>query len=94
MVTIKGKHGVKATILKDSISPDGIRLLTYEIEYPRLVMVDLNTHGMLTKNSASSRAIPFEKMAEEPHWTAHSVRTGQPWHAGQGGGVQRSASPC
>jgi hypothetical protein len=64
-VTVIGKHGVSATILADSISPQGIRLTTMEIEYPRIILAELNTHGMLCKNSASSRAIPFAKMAEQ-----------------------------
>ena len=49
---------------------------TFEIEYPRFIHSELMTHRMLSKNSASSRAIPVPKMLEniknntaEPiHW--------------------------
>lgn len=49
-------------ILLDSISETGKRLTTFEITFPRIVLAELNTHRMFSRNSASSRAIPFEKM--------------------------------
>jgi thymidylate synthase ThyX len=48
-------------ILADSISPAGIRLTTLEVTFPRIVLAEFNTHRMLSRNSASSRAIPVEK---------------------------------
>jgi thymidylate synthase ThyX len=65
MLTIQGKYGIKATILADSINKAGVRFLTFEIEYPRIVLAELNTHKMLSKNSFSSRAVPFKKMVEQ-----------------------------
>jgi len=67
---------ITARILADSVSPDGQRMTTFEIEYPRFILAELNTHRMLSKNSASSRAIPVkamhQHMAENPaqpvHW--------------------------
>lgn len=64
-VTIYGKYGIKATILADSISKVGVRFLTFEIEYPRIILAELNTHKMLSKNSFSSRAVPFDKMVKQ-----------------------------
>jgi thymidylate synthase ThyX len=51
-------------ILADSISPDDVRLTTFEITFPRIVLAEFNTHRMFSRNSASSRAIPFPKMLE------------------------------
>lgn len=51
-----------AKILKDSISPLGQRLTTFEVTFPRIVLAEFNTHRMFSRNSASSRAIPVEKM--------------------------------
>lgn len=48
-------------ILLDSISPAGHRLTTFEVTFPRIVLAEFNTHRMLSRNSASSRAIPVEK---------------------------------
>lgn len=53
-----------AKILADSISPDGVRLTTLEVVMPRIVLAEFNTHRMLSRNSASSRAIPVKKMIE------------------------------
>lgn len=50
-----------AKILCDSISPNGVRLTTLEVTFPRIVLAEFNTHRMLSRNSASSRAIPIEK---------------------------------
>lgn len=51
-----------AKILADSISLAGVRLTTMEVTFPRIVLAEFNTHRMLSRNSASSRTIPVEKM--------------------------------
>jgi thymidylate synthase ThyX len=53
--------GYACKILADSLSPKGIRLTTFEVTFPRIVLAEFNTHRMLSRNSASSRAIPVEK---------------------------------
>ena len=55
---------ITAKVICDSISEQGIRLTTFEIEYPRIVMSEFNTHRSVSKNSSSSRAIPVSKMLE------------------------------
>lgn len=49
-------------ILKDSIAPCGKRLTTWELNYPRFVHAELMTHRTFSRNSASSRAIPVDKL--------------------------------
>ena len=56
---------IQAKIVADSINIQGDRLTTMEIVFPRYILAELNTHRMLSKNSASSRAIPFSKMVKE-----------------------------
>ena len=56
---------IQAKIVADSITKQGNRLTTMEIVFPRYILAELNTHRMLSKNSASSRAIPFSKMVKE-----------------------------
>lgn len=51
-----------AKIILDSLSPEGHRLTSFEITLPRIVLAEFNTHRMFSRNSASSRAIPVEKM--------------------------------
>lgn len=50
-----------ATILADSVTEHGERMTTFEVTFPRIVLAEVNTHKMLSKNSASSRAIPVSK---------------------------------
>jgi thymidylate synthase ThyX len=57
-----------AKVVCDSMSPDLVRLTTIEVTFPRIVLAEFNTHRMLSRNSASSRAVPVLKriaMAEE-----------------------------
>jgi thymidylate synthase ThyX len=51
----------EAKVLKDSATERGERLTTLEVVFPRFVLAEFNTHRMLSRNSASSRAIPVEK---------------------------------
>lgn len=51
-------------ILLDSINSIGDRLTTFELTYPRFIHSEFMTHRMFSRNSASSRAIPIEKMIE------------------------------
>lgn len=55
---------------------DPHRVTTLELEYPRYIHSELLTHRVFSRNSASSRAIPIEKMIELletnpviPEWT-------------------------
>lgn len=52
---------INATIIQDS-SADGIRITTFELDYPRFIHAELMTHRMFSRNAASSRAIPLAKM--------------------------------
>jgi thymidylate synthase ThyX len=53
-----------ATIILDSIAPNGKRLTTFEVKLPRIVLAEFNTHRQFSRNSASSRAIPVKKIIE------------------------------
>lgn len=46
-----------ATVVADSISTRGHRLLTIEATYPRIIHSELMTHRVFSRNSASTRAI-------------------------------------
>ena len=53
-----------AKIILDSMGPNGSRLTTFELTYPRFVHAELMTHRMFSRNAASSRAIPTAKLIE------------------------------
>lgn len=52
-------------IIADSISPDGVRLTTLEVEIHRFILPEFNTHREFSRNSSSSRAIPFSKIVNK-----------------------------
>lgn len=58
------KKKISAEIVADSINTHGNRVTTLLVTFPRFILAELNTHRMFSKNSASSRAIPFEKMVK------------------------------
>lgn len=55
---------IKAEIIADSLNEYGDRITTYVLTFPRIILAELNTHRLFSRNSASSRAIPFIKMVE------------------------------
>ena len=55
---------IEAKIVADSISPQGHRITSMLLTYPRFIHGEIMTHRMFSRNSASSRAIPFEKMVK------------------------------
>lgn len=55
---------ISAKIIKDSATKQGHRITTFELVFPRMILAELNTHRVFSKNSASSRAIPARKMVE------------------------------
>jgi thymidylate synthase ThyX len=55
---------ISAKIIEGSLSPQGLPISTWVLTFPRIVLAEFNTHRMFSRNSASSRAIPFKKMLE------------------------------
>jgi hypothetical protein len=55
---------INAKIIADSINPQKDRLTTFIVTFPRIILAEFNTHRMFSRNSASSRAIPFDKMVK------------------------------
>lgn len=53
---------IDAKIVADSVADNGKRLTTFELEYPRFIHSEFMTHRMLSRNAASSRAIPLKVM--------------------------------
>lgn len=56
---------IKSEIIADSLNSKGNRLTTFILEYPRIIHSELLTHRVFSKNAASSRAIPIEKMIQQ-----------------------------
>ncbi|HZZ46202.1 MAG TPA: hypothetical protein VFE65_04905 [Pseudonocardia sp.] len=55
---------VDASVVADSVSDGGHRLTTMVVTLPRSALAELNTHRAFSRNSASSRAVPVQRMIE------------------------------
>ena len=55
---------IEAIVVADSTNPQNDRLTSVLVTMPRIILSEMNTHRMLSKNTSSSRAIPFNKMVE------------------------------
>ena len=55
---------ISAKVIADSINPEGVRITTLELNYPRMIHSEFLTHRVFSRNSASSRAIPIKTMLD------------------------------
>jgi thymidylate synthase ThyX len=76
-----------AKIIADSISEQGRRLTTMEVVMHRFVLAEMNTHRVFSRNSASSRAIPFTKIKDrvdtDPAYPVHWGREQKGMQSGE-----------
>lgn len=88
------KTVIKAEIVAHSINEQGDELISIMATFPRIILAEVNTHRMLSKNTSSSRAIPFNKMVEtiqnDPFipiaWQKeHKGMQGNEYHTGEAG---------
>lgn len=56
----------KATVIAHSKSSvTGKEMITLEVEFPRIILAEFNTHNAISKNASSSRAIPVPTMLKQ-----------------------------
>ena len=48
---------ITAEIVAHSLSPQGDELISVLCTFPRIILAEVNTHRMLSKNTSSSREI-------------------------------------
>lgn len=63
-LTNLGSLGPYCKVIADHINLDGIRIMTAQVRFHRIIMAELNTHRAISKSAASSRAIPVKKMLQ------------------------------
>lgn len=56
---------INAQIVADSTCENGQRIVTFVLEYPRWIHAEFMTHRVFSRNAASSRAIPIDKMIQK-----------------------------
>jgi thymidylate synthase ThyX len=70
---------IKSEIVCDSIGHHGQRITSFVMTYPRFIHSEVMTHRVFSRNAASSRAIPIQKMIDDikkcparpVHWGRH-----------------------
>jgi len=68
---------IDAKVICDSVSEAGTRITTFQVRAPKFIDAELRTHRMLSQNSSSDRAIPFNKMVEKEVYFPEDVRKNQ-----------------
>lgn len=58
------ENNISVKVVAHSINRVYTEMLSIEVEMPRSILAELNTHKILVRNSASSRAIPIKTMVE------------------------------
>ena len=79
------KTQIKAEIVAHSINEQGDELISVMATFPRIILSEINTHRMLSKNTSSSRAIPFNKMVESVQNDPFTPIAWQSKHSGMQG---------
>lgn len=55
---------IEVNVVAYSVDNRGNELVSYELTFPRIILPEVLTHRMFSRNTSSSRAIPFKKMVE------------------------------
>lgn len=56
---------IDVKIVCDSVNETtGDRITTFLLEYPRIILAEMLTHRLFSRNTASSRAVPVDRMLE------------------------------
>jgi thymidylate synthase ThyX len=81
----------RAKVIAHSANPVGCELFTFELCFPRFILPQVRTYGMLAYSVRSSRAVPTAKLIAEVE--ANPVRPRE-WRARQKGMVAGDALPA
>ena len=71
---------ITAKVIAHSISPLGDEIVTFEVEQPKFLNAEVNTHRVFSRNGSSSRAIPVSSVIEQLNKTAYfpeDIRTNE-----------------
>jgi len=56
---------ISAKVLADHLSPQEIRILSFQVTCHRFILPEVNTHRVFSRNWRSSRAVPVKKLIDE-----------------------------
>lgn len=64
---------IEAVVVCDSVNPQGNRLTTFRLRYPKFIHGEFLTHRVFSRNASSSRAVPTARLIEEVRSDAHAA---------------------
>lgn len=70
--------GIRATVLKDSISESGFRLVTFLLKGPKFLDAEHEKHRMAARSSSSDRAVPTKRLIDSEFFLPVDVRLNEP----------------
>lgn len=56
---------MRVRVLADSLTASGYRLQTLRVRFPRYLLAEVNTHGLINRSAGSSRAVPVKRRVRE-----------------------------
>lgn len=76
---------IQAKVIAHSKNTHGEEIASLVVTGPRFILAEFNTHRMFSRNSASSRAIPFKKMLDKVNTSPMIPMAWQKEHKGMQG---------
>jgi thymidylate synthase ThyX len=73
---------ISAKVIADSIA-GGVRLTTLQLRAPKFLDAEFEKHRMISSNSSSDRAVPFNKLCEQADFLPPKVYLNQPGMQGE-----------
>jgi thymidylate synthase ThyX len=73
---------ITAKIIADSIA-GGVRLTTLQLRAPKFLDAEFEKHRMISSNSSSDRAVPFNKLCDQADFLPPKVYLNQPGMQGE-----------
>ena len=67
-------EGIDATIIEHSVTVKGDELITFVLQSYKAVDAEFEKHRMISSNSSSDRAIPFNKMKDKEFFIPDDIR--------------------
>ena len=56
---------IESQVIADSISPEGVRIITWQNRYPKFIHGEKMTHRVFSRSASSSRAVPTQVLIAE-----------------------------
>lgn len=64
-MTYKPRNEMTVQVIKDAITANGKRIITFHAHYPRIIHAEVMTHRVFSRNARSSRAVPVKTIIQE-----------------------------